>query len=244
MARALFDHAGVAAVGVLRAGIERTLPKWHGLRQRDARLGPIDGEIPAIAGGVPVELVEILEEADLPRGDILDHVVVAASVENAVGAADPHAYAIVQVLKCKVFGIAIARDGQHLKAHDDLTAVAPAMIGGREVAKDATADLVSFRLHRDRLGDGEIAIALDGRVADKIENPLDRACGRKRREQNNERNRNARHHDFPPSETVGAAACERSSSSKNGSSRKPNGRASSTPGNCWMPMLRLRTAPL
>src|SRR5438876_7735380 len=118
------------------------------------------------------------------------------------------------------------------------------MIGRGGVAEDAAADLVSFRLHRDRLGDGEVAVAFDGRVADKVENPLDRACRSEHREQNNERERDARHHDFAPSETCGAAACERSSSSKNGSSRNPKGRASSTAGNDSMPILRLRTAPL
>ncbi len=220
------------------------MPERHRLRQGNARLGPIDGEIPAIAGRVPVELIEILEEADLPRGDILDHVFVAAGVENAVGTADPHAQAVIQIFKRKVFRVAVAADRKHMKAHDDLAAVAPAMIGRGKIAKDAPADNIAFRLHRDRLGDGEIAVALDRHVADKIENPLDRACGHQHRKQDNEPERTARHHDLLPSETCGAAACERSSSSKNGSSRKPNGRASSTAGNDWMPMLRLRTAPL
>src|SRR5262249_39311913 len=167
-----------------------------------------------------------------------------AGVEKAVGAADSHAHAIVLILERIVLGIAIASDREHLEAHDHLAAIATPMVGGGKITIDAAANLLAFRLHRDGLGDGEIAVALDPHVADEIENTLDRAGRHDHRQYRKERDRDARRHGLPPSETCGAAACDRSSSSKNGCSRKPNGRASSTPGNDSMPMLRLRTAPL
>src|SRR5262249_30062656 len=121
------------------------------------------------------------------------------------------------------------------------------VVARRKVTQESVTDVASFRLHRDRLGDGKVAAALDRHVADEIENALGRASGAKRGQQENERRGDAGEdrHGLPPGKTTcGAAAWARSSSSKNGSSWKPSGRATSTPGNDWMLMLRLRTAPL
>src|SRR5262249_46495875 len=122
-----------------------------------------------------------------------------------------------------------------------------APIGGGKIAQDATADLIALGLHRDRLGDGEVAVLLDGHVADEAQDALDRSGGIERgeSERNCQRDASQRGHDLPAgNETCGAAACARSSSSKNGSFLKPRIFAMISFGNDWMLMLRLRTAPL
>ena len=94
LARLPGDDRGVLASRALRSGVERGLPERHRLGQRDARLGDIDRERPAGAGGVPVELVVIREEADLPGGAVADDELVRAGRQHRVGAADPHAHAV------------------------------------------------------------------------------------------------------------------------------------------------------
>ncbi len=87
----------------LRTGVDRALPDRHSFRQRDARLGDVDREGPAGAGRVPVKLVMVLEEADLPRGAIFDLVNVRTGVERDAGAADAHPrtpFAIRSVANC------------------------------------------------------------------------------------------------------------------------------------------------
>ena len=245
-ARLLLDDGGVLAGGVLRAGVERGLPERHRLGQGDARLGLIDREGPAGAGGVPIELVVVGEEADLPVGAVADDVFVPAGAERPIGAADADADAVAQPFGDPIFRGAVARDRLDVEPHLDPRAV-PAPVDGRKIAQDAAADLPAFRLHGDRLGDRKVAVALDRDVADEAQDALDRAGGRKRSQQHNERKRDAgdRDHGLPPGNaTCGAAASPRSSSSKNGSSLNPRRRASSTSGNDWMLMFRLRTAPL
>src|SRR5262249_49207293 len=161
-------------------------------------------------------------------------------------ASDAHAHAVAEAFGAPVLRVAVAGDGLNVEADFDPAAVG-ARVGGWEVTEDAAADVVAFRLHGDGLGDREIAVALDRDVADEIEDALDGAGGANRRQDEGERNRDSREHAHgrtPGNATCGATAWARSSSSKNGSSRKPSGRASRTLGNDWMPMLRLRTAPL
>src|SRR5205085_2514536 len=104
-------------------GVNGTLLERDRLRESDPRFGTIDPEIPSRAGRVPVKLVEILEEADLPRRAIFDRIVVATLRDEGIGAADAHAYAIAQPLGRKVFRRAIARNPEHVEGHLDLGAV-------------------------------------------------------------------------------------------------------------------------
>ena len=94
----------------------------------------------------------------------------------------------------------------------------------------------------------EIAVALDRDVADEIEDAFLGGGRTERRDEDQERQKQGsdRDHALAPGKVIcGAAPCvARSSSSKNGSSLNPNGRATSTSGNDWMLMLRLRTVPL
>jgi len=62
VAGALLDDLGVVSVGALRAGVNRVPGEGDGLRQRNARLGAVDPEIPACAGGIPVQLIEVAKK--------------------------------------------------------------------------------------------------------------------------------------------------------------------------------------
>ena len=145
-ARTLLDDGGVLSARALRPGVERRLPQRNRLGQCDARLGLIDGEGPAGAGGVPIELVVVEEEADLPRGAIGDDVFVPAGAEKAIGTADADPDAVAQSFRGPVFRGAVAGDGTDLEADLDARAVL-AGVGGRKIPQDAAADLVAFGLH-------------------------------------------------------------------------------------------------
>jgi len=60
----------VAALLALRAGIGHLIEGAGAGRQLDRRPNALDREDPAIAGDVPVELVVVLEEAELSGGDV------------------------------------------------------------------------------------------------------------------------------------------------------------------------------
>ena len=106
----LLDNGGVLVARSLRAGVERRLPERHLVGDRDACLGLIDGERPAVAGGVPVELIVTLEEADLARGAISDDVFMLPAREYAIGAADARPHTVGHPLAAPDLGLAIARD--------------------------------------------------------------------------------------------------------------------------------------
>ncbi len=86
---------GVLGAGTLGAGVPGDLLHGDVLRQGDQGGGPVDGEIPAGAGDVPVEFVVVLEEADLLGGGVDDGVGVLpqGGVGSGVADADPHAVA-------------------------------------------------------------------------------------------------------------------------------------------------------
>ena len=127
----LLDDAGVLAARALRPGVERALLERDLVRQIDARFGDVDRKGPAGAGGVPVKLVEAVEEADLPRGAVADDVGVRAGVDGAAGAADAHAHAVRHLLGGEILGGAVARHRLDVEADLDARAVG-AVIDGRE----------------------------------------------------------------------------------------------------------------
>src|SRR5262249_20795567 len=104
VAGTLLDDGRVLPAPALRTGGERGLPERHRRRPGDARLGLIDGKGPAGAGGVPVELVVIGEEADLATGAVTNHVFVPAVADQPVGAADAQAHAVAELLAAPRLG--------------------------------------------------------------------------------------------------------------------------------------------
>ena len=241
----LLDDSGILAARALRPGIERALLERHARRQRDARLGLIDREGPAGAGGVPVQLVVVGEEADLPRGAIFDDVFVRAVGDGDIGTADAHAHAVREALERPVFRSAVARDRLHVEADFDARAVV-ARVDGRKIPQDAAADFLAFGLHAMVSVTGRSPLRSTATSLMKFRMRSSAMAGASAiNSRTNAVPRRCRTHGFRSEKaTDGAAAAERSSSSKKGSALKPNTPASTLFGNDWMLMLRLRTVPL
>ncbi len=243
--KSLLDDPCVLALRALRPGVKGGLREGDRLRQRDARLGDIDAEGPPRSGGIPVEFVEGLEEADLACGPVADDIGMRARGQQPFGAADADAHAVGQTLSAVGLVAAVAADGQHIEADGDATAVARG-VDGREVAQDAAADFPSLRLHADGLGHAQVAVTLHLRIADEVKDALDRLRRRRRsgEEDGREGGANKRDHAGGLSKATCGAARSPSSISKNSASENPSGRAISTLGKDWIAMLRLRTLPL
>ena len=133
-------------------------------RQPDQHPRVVNVEVPAIAGDVPVELVERLEKADLPRRAVGDLVAVLRIVQEHVLVADLDARAVAQGLEHIGLGPAVAHDAQHVEADDHPLAV-PVGIGRGEVTVNAVADLVSLGVDDDRLAHVERGIGIDRHLA-------------------------------------------------------------------------------
>ena len=146
------------------------------LRQGDRHPCHIDRKVPAIAGYVPVELVILLEEADLPRGAIADLVAVRRVLEEDVLAADPDARAVAERFEGIGLSPPVALHVEDVEADDHPLAI-PVRIGRREVTEDAVPDLVAFGIDGDRLGDVDRGIGVHRHVADEA---LDALLGQRR----------------------------------------------------------------
>src|SRR5262249_38166602 len=136
---ALLGDRRVPPARALRTGVERRLPKRNRLGQRDARLGLLDREGPAGAGRVPVKLIVIREESDLPRGAIANDVFVPPDAEQSIGVADAHSHPVRQALGDKVFRRAVTGHRLDVEANLDAGAVAVG-VRGRKITQDAAAD--------------------------------------------------------------------------------------------------------
>ncbi|MEA3054565.1 MAG: hypothetical protein QOG72_3468 [Sphingomonadales bacterium] len=169
------------------------------------RLGDIDGEYPADAGGVPVELVIALEEAELTGGAIVDGIDVLARRHICVGVArvDPDAIALADRLPG--FPLAVAPHVQHLETDMDRGARAAGVAGG-EIAIDAVVDQRSFRAQADRFGDLQGPVGLDGHVAQIMQNSLvgGSGAGPGQGERRQQRQQDAAHQPARPKLTLGA----------------------------------------
>lgn len=219
--RLLLDDGSVPALRALRPGVERGLAERHALRQRDARLGLLDGKGPAGAGGVPIELIVVREKSDLPGRAIANDVGVLPARQQSLGAAYAHAHAVRQRLRDEGLRCTIAGDGLDVEPNLDAQAVAGG-IPGRKIPQDATADLPPFGFHPDGLGHRKLAVALDRSVADELQDAFQRGSGHACGKEQKECDREPAHHDHGRlcgKATTGAAAELRSSSSKNGSGR-------------------------
>jgi hypothetical protein len=105
--------------------------------------GGDDREGPAVAGDVPVELVVTLEEAELARREVVDHVRVLAVRDVSVRIANPYPDAVARALGVVRFRPPVALDASDVEADADATPVA--LVGGREITEDPVVDLVSLR---------------------------------------------------------------------------------------------------
>src|SRR5688500_3032544 len=86
----LVDHPSISIGGAGHTGINSTLAERGGFGQANLSLSAVDGEAPAIAGHVPVKLVESVEAAELARGAVAEHVAILAGFEPRFRIADLH----------------------------------------------------------------------------------------------------------------------------------------------------------
>ena len=139
--------------GAGRAGIAGQVGNHRARRQGDRGDGSLDGEIPVIARGVPVELVVVGEEPAHAAHGIADGVGVPAIVEEDVGIADANALdGRGQVLDGEGLAAAVPqhRDDGQVRAEARVVVVDE---GGGNVAIDAAPDLVALGGDGDGLDD-------------------------------------------------------------------------------------------
>ena len=126
------------------------------VREADAGGDMVDGEYPAIAGDVPVQLVMILEKPQLSLHAVTDTVFVDTVFQVAVGIADIDAQAVGPALGMVVLAMAVTHHGQQLEI--GVKAVAePVLVVGGDVAVDASAYVAALSLYADGLGDVDVA---------------------------------------------------------------------------------------
>ena len=154
-------------------------------RQVDLDLRLENGEIPVVAGGVPVELVMIGEEPRHASQRVVNHIAVRAGIDHGVGVADADALAIVDALGGIRLGLSIAIDRQDFQGRIVFRAVGVAQ-HGEDVAEDAVPDAVALRGDADRLGDVDRAVGREHGLA--IET-VDRLGGERRQGQRQNRQR-------------------------------------------------------
>ncbi len=186
-------------LGVLRrravgAGIGGGLLCCCAVRQMDDGNGLADRKRPFRPGGVPVDLVVVVEEADLPVGAVGQFVGVDARLQEDVLLAeiDPHHAAVF--LDAAGLRLAVAPGRNQLEGIAADMAVG-VLEGDRKVPVDAAPDLRTFRVDADRLGDDEVAVPLDRDIASKQQDFLGRQRHRGRGEQDQEREDASKHGD-------------------------------------------------
>src|SRR5690606_20485811 len=124
--------------------------------------GALYGEVPVVAGGVPVELVVALEASPHAGHGVADGVGVAAAGEEDVAIANADAGGVVPgPLDGEGFGVAVALDGADVEAGAEQRAVG-VFEGSEDVAEDAAANLVALGIDLDDLGHVDGAVALEG----------------------------------------------------------------------------------
>ena len=186
------------------------------------------------------------ENANLPRGAVANFKAVAALRDEIVGLADADADSVLDPLEDRIFRNAVARHPLEMKAHVCGCAVGKP-VAGWKIPENSVPNALSLGFDVDPLGHGQIALALDHDIADERNDALGCDGGRQPGEQQRQERREAREGLHAPpfwNATWGASASARCSSSKNGSSVKPNLSAMIRSGKERMLVLRLRTAPL
>ena len=223
----------IAAFRALLAGIRLEL-ELRGIdraRQRDSGARIVDRKIPAVAGDVPVQLVEPVEKAELTHRAVVEYVFVVAGFKHRVRRSEVDAHAVDLILGVECLVAAVARDagGREIDVHVVAEAV---LVQRRKVAIDAVADLVAFGVDADRFVDLHAGVGVDGDVTVERE---DAFVGERAACERDEREREQAHH---------AGASWSAPLRKNSAGLNANARARINAGNVSIFVLRSRTAPL
>ena len=164
----------VASLGAGWSGVafNRERVAIYRLRQVNRRARPGDSEVPLIAGHVPVQLVVIVEKAQLPVRSVADLVGVLTLRQNDVLTPQVDADAFARRLGVKRFRATVAFDVPYFKFHLVAVAVTIAVIGG-EITIDSMFDPAAFSGHGNSLDDVHGARCIDVDIAMKRTNLFD-----------------------------------------------------------------------
>ena len=121
-------------------------------RQADGRRRPQYREQPAVAGDIPVELVVIVEIADLPVGPIGEPVSMRPLRDVGVRRTDIDADAAADAFAAPSLCLSVALHALDLELHTG-RAAGSIREGQREVAEDAMPDIAALGVDRNRFGD-------------------------------------------------------------------------------------------
>ena len=130
----------------------------------DRHAGVIDRNVPAIAGDVPVKLVEIGVKRDLAVGPVGQAIGIFALGQIVILLTDIDPYAVRLILGEPVLRPAVAQNLDDLEPDDMGLAAAPFVNSG-EVAVDAAFNVVPFCPHLNGFGYRQLAIGGDRDVA-------------------------------------------------------------------------------
>ncbi len=165
--RARSTALGASVIGLIREA--------DGARQADGYFGNVDREDPAVAGHVPIKLVELVEAAELAIGAVVDPVDVRAGRHIAVRIAQLDADAALDCFLAGPDRLPIKGGVDKLEADANVAASRNA-IADRKVAKDAVIDPDILGRDLDRLGDVDRPVLQDGDVALKALDPFLGGC--------------------------------------------------------------------
>ena len=135
-------------------------------RQRHRRRGRFDGEVPPVSGDVPVELVVVLKEAQLPVGPVGQRVGILARRQYILLPAHVDPDAVGEGFGVVRLGLAVARDGKDRKAHDVFVS-GVVLVSRGEVPVDAPLDLVAGAHDLDGLRHAHARVGVHGDMTRK-----------------------------------------------------------------------------
>ena len=236
------------ALRALPPGIAGVLEHPPARRQQDHRLDAVAGKLPVGTGDVPVQLVVVVEIADLAAGLVGQRIGVFALPQEDAGLADIDHLAVGRRFDVVGLGLAVAQNLDHIEGHPHGAAPAVRIKGG-EGTEDAALDVAPLGLHPQGLGHRQRGIGVDDDAALIVEDGLPRRRrgedGKGQKTGQRRRQDTADHVPLPaPKETLGTARSAGSSSSKNSACWKPKRDATRFDGKDSTAMFMLRTAPL
>ena len=191
------------------------------------------------AGDVPVQLVVLVEEAELAGGAVADGKAYLRGHRQEIVVAGVHPHAVGTLFGEPGFRLTVAPDLEHLEIHHVAVALA-VLVAGREVAIDAAPYAVAFGAYGDVFGHLHAAVGEHGDVGMV---GLDALLRRRRHSGDGQQQAGGEREQAVHAATRGAAR-EPSSASKNSDSPKPKERATTRSGKRWTASLFARTAPL
>jgi hypothetical protein len=123
-----------------------------------------DGKSPAGAGNVPIQLVVIGEESDLPVRGIREGVGVLPGREHHVLIPNVDPLTVSQLLQAELLRLAVAQYF-HNREMNDVTVAQPILVPGRKVAVNPMPDVHGCAAHADGLSYQQRGVLLHTDVA-------------------------------------------------------------------------------